>query len=132
MQQRFFADAGDALDVEASRRAMLELIGDEALGRFFVFEEEGAIAGYIVIGFGFTLEFGGRDAFVDELYVAPEARGRGIGSAALQIAEDACRGAGIRALHLEVAHENPRARALYERAGYAAHERSLMTKRLRR
>ncbi|MDQ3284000.1 MAG: GNAT family N-acetyltransferase, partial [Acidobacteriota bacterium] len=110
MQERFFADAGDALDLDASRAAMLDLIAHDSLGRFFVFEEANAIAGYMVIGFGFTLEFGGRDAFIDELYVAPHARGRGIGSAALQIAEEECRTADIRALHLEVAHENHRAR----------------------
>jgi ribosomal protein S18 acetylase RimI-like enzyme len=71
----------------------------------------------------FSVEFGERDAFVDELYVADAARGHGLGSAALQVAEEACREAGIHALHLEVEHANPRARALYERHGYIAHER---------
>jgi ribosomal protein S18 acetylase RimI-like enzyme len=127
MQTRFFADMGDPLDAAASERAMRQLVGDPSLGRLFISEQCDA---YLVIGFGFSLEFGGRDAFVDELYVAPEARSRGLGSEALTLAEEACRAAGIRALHLEVAHENHRARALYARSGYYAHERHLMTKRL--
>jgi ribosomal protein S18 acetylase RimI-like enzyme len=129
MQEVFFADAGDALDCEASERAMHELIDDASLGRLHVVEHDGGVAAYFVLGFGFSLEFGGRDAFVDELYVAPHARNQGIGSEALLVAEKLCAEAGVRALHLEVAHENHRARALYARNGYVAHERHLMTKR---
>jgi GNAT superfamily N-acetyltransferase len=106
-------------------RGMRELIADANLGRLFI--TDGA---YLVITFGFSLEFGGRDAFVDELYVADEARGQGLGTLALEVAEAACREAGIHALHLEVEHVNARARALYERTGYQAHDRHLMTKKL--
>jgi GNAT superfamily N-acetyltransferase len=125
MQERFFADMGDPLDLDASGRAMRELVSDPRLGRLLVTD-----GGYMVLGFGFSLEFGGRDAFVDELYLVPEARGRGLGSVALRVAEEVCRETGIQALHLEVAHDNPRARELYARSGYYAHERHLMTKRL--
>lgn len=125
MQTVFFADAGDELDIDASARAMKQLIGDRNLGRLFITDARDA---YLVMGFGFSLEFGGRDAFVDELYVAPDARNRGLGAIALQLAEEVCREAGIRALHLEVADDNDRARALYARTGFSAHERRLMTK----
>jgi GNAT superfamily N-acetyltransferase len=124
LQQRFYAGEGYPYDRASMERGMRELIADPSLGRLFF-----APGAYLVVTFGFSLEFGGRDAFVDELYVADESRGQGLGTLALQVAEEACREAGIRALHLEVEHVNPRARALYERTGYKAHDRHLMTKR---
>jgi ribosomal protein S18 acetylase RimI-like enzyme len=124
LQQRFYAAEGYPYDRAVMERGMRELIADPSLGRLFLGPDA-----YLVVTFGFSLEFGGRDAFVDELYVADAARGQGLGTEALRVAEEACREAGIHALHLEVEHVNARARALYERAGYEAHERHLMTKR---
>lgn len=129
MQERFYADGGYPFSISVAERATRELIADSRFGRLFVIETPDAV-GYLVITFGFSLEFGGRDAFVDELYVSEPWRGRGLGVEALAVAEAACRDAGIHALHLEVEHENERARALYERSGYMAHTRHLMTKRL--
>ena len=124
LQQRFYEGEGYPYDRASMERGMREMIADPMFGRLFLAEDA-----YLVVTFGFSLEFGGRDAFVDELYVADAARGRGRGTEALELAEAACREAGIHALHLEVEHVNLRARALYERRGYYAHERHLMTKR---
>ena len=129
LQQRFYAEEGYPYDRAKMERGMRELIGDPSLGRLFI-ADSGAAGAYLVVTFGFSLEFGGRDAFVDELYVAGDSRGLGLGAYALQLAEEACREAGIHALHLEVEHVNARARALYERSGYQAHDRHLMTKKL--
>jgi diamine N-acetyltransferase len=125
LQQQFYLEEGYPYDRAKMDRGMRELIATPSFGRLFL--GDGA---YLVVTFGFSLEFGGRDAFVDELYVAEPARGRGLGTAALEVAEEACREAGIHALHLEVEHVNDRARALYARKGYVAHERHLMTKKL--
>lgn len=127
LHERFYREEGYPYDPASMARALRELIAHPEFGRAFVAGDP--VVGYLLVTFGFSVEFGGRDAFVDELYVADGARGQGLGSAALQVAEAACREAGIRALHLEVEHQNPRARALYERNGYVAHERHLMTKR---
>ena len=43
--------------------------------------------GYVVVTLGFSLESGGRDGFIDELYIAPAARGRGIGAKVLALVE---------------------------------------------
>ncbi len=108
--------------------ALLALLADDRLGCVFMAEQAGRPIGYTVVGFGYSLEFHGRDAFVDELYVVAAARGQGVGSLLLDAAEMACRARGIRALHLESGHGNPRATALYEGRGFKAHERHLMTK----
>ena len=125
MQRSFYSDEGYPFDETTAAEAMRALISDASLGRVMIAED----AAYLVVTFGYSLEFGGRDAFVDELYVLPAARGRGLGTAALALAEELCREAGVRALHLEVEFENREAKRLYARSGYYEHTRHLMTKR---
>ena len=80
---------------------------------------------------GYSLERGGRDAFIDELYVRREWRGHGLGSLAVAKAEAAARRLGVHAVHLEVDVTNDRARRLYRRLGFALRQRyQLMSKRL--
>jgi GNAT superfamily N-acetyltransferase len=100
------------------------------LGVAFVAEEDGQVVGYLALIWGFTLELGGRDAFVDELYVVPDRRGRGIGSALIEAAEAACLRVGAKALHLAVERSNAGAHRLYRRLGFTGHEKLLLTKRL--
>ena len=116
-------------EVEGSLR---ELLANPSLGRVFVVEVSGAAAGYAVLGFGFSLEYGGRDAFLDELYLEPSQRGSGLGNFVLDLVEEKNREAGIRALHLEVDRENAAGRALYAKRGFASHDRILLTKWLDR
>jgi ribosomal protein S18 acetylase RimI-like enzyme len=87
--------------------------------------------GYLVLTIGYSLERGGRDAFIDELYVRPQWRGVGLGTLAVATAEVAARRLGVRAVHLEVDTSNERARRLYERIGFAVRQRyHLMTKKI--
>jgi ribosomal protein S18 acetylase RimI-like enzyme len=130
LHRDFFAEDGYAFDAEESRRNLARLLAEPGLGRVFVLEEAGSLAGYLVLTFGFSLEFGGRDALVDELYVAPGQRGRGLGTQALAAAEAACRGLEIRTVHLVVERHKAGARELYRRLGFVAPERDVMTKRL--
>jgi GNAT superfamily N-acetyltransferase len=128
---RAFYDAdGYSFDREVARSALTALARDSRLGRLWVVRDAGGVVAYLAVTFGFSLEFGGRDAFVDELVVAPSHQGRGLGTQALALAEAACRAEGIRALHLEVEFAKDRARLLYEKAGYVSHSRYLLTKRL--
>ncbi len=55
--------------------------------------------------------------YVDLLAVDPDAAGRGLGSWLLAAVFARCRAAGLRQAMLGVAGDNPRAMALYERAG---------------
>jgi len=109
-------------------RALRLLIANENLGRLWLIQSKGQTVGYVILAFGFSLEFRGRDAFVDELFIVESFRGRGIGSEALRFVEQAARDLGIRALHLEVARSNTRAQEVYRKFGYLDHDRYLMTK----
>jgi len=108
---------------EADRESVTRrLLGDETWGRIWLIFDGGDVAGYIAICTGFSIEFRGNDAFVDEFYIRPESRGRGLGKKALQLVRTEARALGIRALHLEVARSNARARGLYSGAGFEARE----------
>jgi ribosomal protein S18 acetylase RimI-like enzyme len=88
----------------------------------------GNLAGYIVLTLGYSLEFHGRDAFVDELFVLPEYRHRDVGTQALPFIGQQCRLLGVHALHLEVERGNTAAQRLYRGLGFRDHDRYLMTK----
>ena len=125
-----YAEAGLPNDARAARAAFAALVRDPALGRAWIVEVDERAAGYAVLTLGWSLEYGGRDAFVDDLYLAPLHRGRGLGGAALAAVEAAARELGVRALHLEVERGNLPAQELYRRRGFAENERRLLTKRL--
>jgi GNAT superfamily N-acetyltransferase len=109
------------------RSLVLQLISDRHLGRLIVFEEAGELVGYMVLGFGFSLEFHGRDCLLDEFYIQPKSRSRGVGTAAINFAVQTCRDLGIRAVHLEADHFNVRGHEFYKRLGFKDHDRHLMT-----
>jgi ribosomal protein S18 acetylase RimI-like enzyme len=58
------------------------------------------------------------DAYLSRLAVAPELAGRGVGQRLLDAALDATRQLGLARCVLEVADDNTRAIALYQRAGF--------------
>ena len=87
--------------------------------------------GYIVLTLGFSFEFLGTDAFIDELYILPEFRRRGFAKRAVQHLEIEARKLGVNAVHLEVDEGNEPAFELYRENGFEDHNRFLMTKWLR-
>ena len=115
---------------QIAHAALAKFVGDESLGRVWLICYEGEAIGYLVLTLGYSLEYGGRDAFIDEVYIRASHRGRGIGQNALAFAKDVCCSLGVRALHLEVERANTKAHGLYREAGFVDHDRYLMTKRI--
>jgi len=114
--QAFYVEDGTIRFVREPLIAALgKLMGDPSLGRLWLIDADRPAVGYLVAVWGFSLEWHGRDAFVDELYVEPSSRGKGVG-----------------ALHLEVERPNTRAQELYRRMGFRDHDRYLKTKILAR
>lgn len=124
---------GYPFDEAEARRAVTGLLADRALGRLWVVDDGGdEIAGYLALTFGYSLEYRGRDAFVDEVVVAEGHRGRGLGTALLERAEAECRAESVRALHLEVERGKDATIGLYRRLGFEDQGRLLLTRRLER
>lgn len=139
MMRDFNRFEGISIDDDQLVPALAVLLADASIGAVWLLESPGAegdgggdpgVAGYAVVTFGFDLEWGGRDAWLTELWVTTEARGEGLGRAALMAVEREVAVLGAKALHLMVRHENTRARELYRSAGFNAPRRETLTKRI--
>jgi ribosomal protein S18 acetylase RimI-like enzyme len=122
LMQGYYRDDGlEFSQVQLS--AMLRLLQEPQWGRVYLLEVGELAAGYLAVCFGFSLELGGNDAFVDEVFVLPEQRGRGYGTQLLEFAAADCATLGVRALHLEVDRGNEGAQRLYDSLGYLRRDR---------
>ncbi len=125
----FHAEEGlDGTD-EARRAALQPLLDGIPHGCVYLIGPARAPLGYVVITFGWSVEFGGMDAFVDEIFIRPAVRGRGIATEVLIALPKALAQAGVRALHLEVDRENEIAQRLYARAGFRSRGRYMLMSR---
>ncbi len=115
-------------DEAAARQALEKILRDHSLGRVWLIEDGDEAIGYVVLTLGYSLEYHGRDAFVDEIYICQSHRGKGIGAQAIKFVEEACRRLEVQALHLEVERENTKAQAFYHKVGFEDHDRYLLTK----
>lgn len=123
------SDPGPApFDESAARMALEQFLSNDSFGRAWLIFDAATAVGYVILTFGYSLEYHGRDAFIDEFYIAASHRGRGWGRAAISFVEDAARSLGVRVLHLEVSHSNLRAYDFYRRAGFEDYSRSLLNK----
>ncbi len=118
-------------DEPVVRQVLRKFLMTADLGQVWIFFDGKIPVGYIVLTLGFSFEYHGRDAFIDELYVQPEYRRQGIGKRAMRFVEERARELGVNALHLEVDQGNEPAAELYRRTGYENHARFLMTKWLK-
>ena len=107
--------------------AMENLLSDDARGLIYLLHNDAANQGYFVLTYGYSLERAGPTALLDELYITPPARRKGLATAALRFAIELARAAGCQALHLEVDHDNPIAHNLYTRSGFITHNRHYLT-----
>jgi GNAT superfamily N-acetyltransferase len=128
MMAQLYAQGSEPFDAARARRATETLLTEPEYGGVWLIDLDGALAGYLVVVLGYSLEFGGRFGLLDELFVAESHRNRGLGAEALAFADEQCRTRGWQALRLEVGQKNHQAIALYSRSGFRMHDRYLMTK----
>lgn len=118
------------LDEQAARSALRQILTNDSFGQVWLIQADGNRIGYIALTLGFSLEFHGRDAFIDEIYIQARHRGQGIGRRAIEFVERACLSLGVRALHLEVERENTKAQVVYRKVGFEDQDSYLMTKQI--
>jgi len=127
----FHAEHGIDQDAETRRAALAPLLDGSPHGAAYLIGPGRAPIGYIIVSFGWSVEFGGMDGVVDELYIRPAVRGRGIGSEVLMSLPKALAGAGLKALHLEVKTEDERAHRFYRKLRFHPREgHTLMTRKI--
>ena len=115
---------------EATVRAGFEpLLRSDQYGIVRIAELDGVVDGYGVVTWGWSIEIGGLDVVLDEIYA--RTKGRGVGTALLRDLETECRARGVQRIFLETELPNEAARRLYEREGFTADTSIWMSKVLR-
>jgi GNAT superfamily N-acetyltransferase len=128
LMREFYPQQKMYLDEKAATAAAQTLMNGPDLGEVYFIFRGADLAGYFVLTFCFSLEFHGKFALLDELYIRDAFRRQKLGQAVVAFAEGRCRETGITALRLEVGQQNAAAHALYRAAGLTQDERFLFTK----
>jgi ribosomal protein S18 acetylase RimI-like enzyme len=130
MIKDFYAIDGYPFDTERSGANLEAFMENESLGRIWLVRSGENVAGYVVLTFCFSFEFGGKTAFIDELYIVKEYRGQGLGRKVIERVLEQAKALGVQAVHLEVETHNHPGIRLYGSLGFKEHKRKLMTKLL--
>ncbi len=126
MTQDFYAIDNYPMDVEVAKTLFQEFISNEHLGKSWLIYSENEIVGYIILTFIFSFEYGGKIAFVDELFIKETARGKGFGKEAIQFIQQEVPKLKLKLLYLEVEPHNENAQKLYLAHDFELHNRKLM------
>ena len=126
MMQDFYAIDNYPMDVEVAKTLFQEFISNEHLGKSWLIYSENEIVGYIILTFIFSFEYGGKIAFVDELFIKETARGKGFGKEAIQFIQSEVSKLSLKLLYLEVEPHNENAQKLYLAHDFELHNRKLM------
>lgn len=124
---QFYTHFDYPFDAEKHAKIVKIFLKNEHLGSIWLAEIEGKMASYIALTYGFTFEYGGRDAFIDEFFVANAYRNTGIGSKMLTQIQEKMPELGLNALHLLTEAYNTRAKALYEKLNFVDFKRDMLT-----
>ena len=126
----YYLHDGLAYEEMPARRALQEIIRTEHFGHAWLIDLDKELIGYAVLTFGFSVEFHGRHAVLDEIFLLPDHQGKGHFKEILTLVEASCRLLGIRGLSLLVETKNAPAQRAYQKNGFKPYDRIVMTKRL--
>ncbi len=128
LARAFHQEDGHPLS-DHGERALGHLLADQAHGLVFKIDGRSGVVGYAVLCFGYSIELGGRDVFLDDFYIVPSERGHGLGHSVMNTLIGFARESGFVALHLEVIAGN-RAKVFYRRLGFRDRGSAFLTLRL--
>ena len=112
------------------RDAIAPLVDGSPHGAVWLIGPRRAPVGYVAVSFGWSVEFGGLDAMVDELFIRSAVRKRGMGGEALDGLAKALKEGGIRALHLEARKDDESLQKFYARARFKARDSYVLMSRV--
>lgn len=115
-----------SLTDEQRENTIQTLLTNQTFGKIWLIDYQGQTIGYITLCFGYSIEFAGRDAFIDEFFIQSDFRGQGLGKEVLRQIKIAAKIEGIRTLHLEVAKTNLQAQKLYSGYNFQARDKYVL------
>ena len=113
------------------RDAFEEMMRSDCYMIGYMFEMEEKSVGYAIISKTYSHEGGGMVWWIEELYIEPEYRGRGIGKDFFAYIDKEA-GEDVTRLRLEVELDNEKAIKLYESCGYEILDYGQMYKQIRK
>jgi len=128
MMSEFYKHEQIQFNNEILKSTIIDLIQNPFLGKIWLINVNSQVVGYFVLTYIFSLEYGGRNALLDEIFIKKDFRGKGIGSKTLNFIEQQCKIDNIHVVHLQVKKFNPSAKKLYELNGYREVDRTFMIK----
>lgn len=111
-------ETGLTRDEEQRQAALVPLLEGVPHGAIYLIGPARAPMGYVVVSFGWSLELGGMDGRIDQIYLRRAVRRRGIATEVLTTLPTALANAGVKALHLQVAKDNEAAMHLAARVRF--------------
>lgn len=109
----FYAESSYPLDKEWASAAFRHLLSNQSLGCAWLASAGRRAIGHAVLTARYTMEHGALTGYVDDLYVEPEFRRKGVAQAMLERLVVESRERELASLQVEVAQSNHPARALY-------------------
>ncbi|MCK8142114.1 GNAT family N-acetyltransferase [Flavobacterium sp. I-SCBP12n] len=131
LMQDFYAIDNYPIDLKVSKSLFKEFIANENLGKAWLILNEDEIVGYVILTFIFSFEYQGKIAFLDELYLTKQARGKGIGGQTVSFVKDKSTELGLKLIYLEIENHNQNAQKLYIANGFELHNRKLMAHKIK-
>jgi len=96
------------------------LVAEPEQGSLFIARDSESAIGFAAVGWKWASTRGARIGVMEDLFVAPEARGKGVADALIEVCAERCRERGMPVLEWVTAPDNRRAQAVYERTGAEA------------
>lgn len=93
------------------------LVADPEQGSLLIARDADAAIGFAALGWKWASTRGARIGVMEDLFVAPEARGKGVAEALIAASAERCRERGMPVLEWVTAPDNHRAQKVYERTG---------------
>ncbi len=129
LRAAFHAEQGMDSSDDQRRAALAPLLEGIPYGAAYLIGPVRAPIGYIIVTFTWSVELGGLDGMIDEVFIRPAVRGRGIATEVLYTLPRTLAEAGVRTLHISVDRDNVAATRLYARARFEAQDNTVLLRR---
>jgi len=126
----FHAEQGHEGEPELLQEALLPLLEGSPHGAVWLIGLRRAPVGHVMVSFGWSLELGGLSAHVQELFIRPAVRRRGMGGEALHLLGQALKQGGVRELLLAADPGDETLTRFWRRARFQPQPRSLLMRRV--
>lgn len=130
MMEAFYAIDAYPFDLTLSANNLEQFLNEPNWGRIWLIKYKKSTIGYVALTYGFSFEFGGRYALIDEFYIQDSFRNKGFGKKTLSYIIEQSEQLGLASLQLEVERTNSIGKSLYEKLGFSETGRFLLVKKM--